>query len=341
MNKPEKVFWIFAFVTLFTMIADRLLFVLFPSYLIEKNFSAVEIGAIFSFAALLLILLRIAVGKLSDIYGRKVIMSFGLLINSISILFYPIISKLYEFAVVKGVQEISWTLKESVDDSIQADSFPKKSRANYLAKLGTIYPLGRAVSAIIGFLVLTYIPFIFGFYLAALCIFISFLIFSIFYKEELETKIKPIKTKFNPLMYSLNFNIIAFGGFIGSICFSIAYFPAFFILTEKYLLIKVNDLFLMLLISYIISMIFVYFTGKRIDNFGRSRTLLFGFLFLAITVLAYAFVQDIIQFIIVLVLVSLSYYIWRIALKTIIMDYATPKMGGGTAWIHQNPSRHR
>ena len=196
MNKVREYFLIFALVTLFATMADRLLFVLFPIYLINRDFSATEIGIIFSFAAMILVLSRTFIGKLSDRYGRKTIMSLGLLMDSIAISLYPAISRLGEFALVKGVKEIGITLQASIGDTLYADSFPRKIRAKYLTKLGTLFPLSRIAAAITGFFIATYLSVAFGFYAAAFFMLVSFAIFSLFYKDnskkdEFPDKLKP------------------------------------------------------------------------------------------------------------------------------------------------------
>jgi DHA1 family multidrug resistance protein-like MFS transporter len=324
MNRVQKLFWIFAFIAIFSLIADRLLFVLFPIYLIQKQFSATEIGLIFSFAALALVLMRTFIGKLSDKYGRKKIMSFGLLLESIAILFYPAASKLYEFAITKGLGEIGETLSGSVQYSVEADSFPKKIRARYQARLGTIVPFGRAIAMPIGFLIVTYFSFVYGFYVAAASIFVSFLIFVIFYKEKIETRKERLsRTK----KYSFKFKLVAFGGALQGFCFTLAYYPAFFILAT-YLGIGAGLLFLLLLIDYLISIPVVHHLGKRIDSFGRTRSFLFGFVFMAIFTTFYAFASNVLQFLIILIGLSISYFIWRIAFKTVIMDFAKPRIRG-------------
>jgi len=324
MKRVQKIFWIFALITIFSLIADRLLFVLFPIYLIQKNFSATEIGLIFSFATLLLVLMRTFIGKLSDKYGRKKIMSFGLLLESMATLFYPIASKLYEFAIVKGFGEIGDTLSESVKYSVEADSFPKKIRARYQAKLGTIVPFGRAIAMPIGFLIVTYFSFAYGFYVAAASIFVSFLIFTIFYKEKIKIRKERLSiTK----KYSFKFKLVAFGGALQGFCFTLSYYPAFFILAT-YLGIGAGLLFILLLIDYLISIPVVHYLGKRIDSFGRTRSFLFGFVFMAIFTTLYALVSSVAQFLIVLVGLSISYFVWRIAFKTVIMDSAQPRIRG-------------
>lgn len=102
MKTVKKYFLIFAVVTALTVISERILFVVFPTYLIQKNFSATQIGLVFSIAGFFLILTRTYIRKISDIIGRKGIMSIGLFINSIATALYPAAEKLYNFVILKG-----------------------------------------------------------------------------------------------------------------------------------------------------------------------------------------------------------------------------------------------
>jgi len=323
----KKAFWIFTILTVLVMIADRILFVIFPNYLLRKDFSATEIGLIFSVASLILLISRTFIGKLSDVFGRKMIMSLGLFIQSVSVSFYPIVSKLHEFSIVKGLQEISGTLTSSVEDAIKADVFKKKIRAKILAKLGTIFPLSRALGAVVGFLVVTYLSLNHGFYIAGLALFISFFVFFVFFREK-KKKIK-IKSwlKFSIKKYSRSFKIITLVGILQQITFAAAYFPGFFILAKN-LGITENLLFLLLLGDYLISGAFAYWSGKWIDKFGRTKTVFAGCLGIAIFIGMYSFSSSIIQFFLTLLGVSISFYIWRIAFKTVLMDNTIKKVRG-------------
>jgi len=248
--KIKRAFWIFVILTVLDEIDDRILFVILPFFLLAKELSASQIGLVFSIASIILLFSRILIGKLSDIFGRKNIFSLGLLINSISTSLFPFLTKVSEFGIVKGIKEIGETLSDSIHDAIQADVFKKKIRARILAKLGAIVPAGRALSTIIGFLVVTYFSLSFGFYVAALVVFIEFLVFFLFFKEK-KVKIKR-KFKFSFKGYSREFIIIALIGFLMTLNFTCAYFPAFFILAES-LGITSALLFILLFFDYIVS----------------------------------------------------------------------------------------
>lgn len=312
--------------TILVMIADRILFIIFPNYLLRKGFSATEIGLIFSIASLILLISRTFIGKISDILGRKMIMSLGLLIRSLTVPFYPIMSKLYEFSILKGLQELSNTLTSSVEDAIQADIFKKKIRARILAKLGTVYPLSRALGAMIGFFVVTYLSLIHGFYISALVLFVSFLVFFLFFEEK-KKKIKIPKFRFSIHRYSRSFKLICLIGLLASINFTASYFPGFFILAKN-LGISESLLFLLFLGDYLISSVFAYQSKEWIDKFGRKKTVFAGCLTFSLFIILYPFSSSITQFFLVLLGVSISYYIWRIAFKTVLMDETVERMRG-------------
>jgi len=79
--KVKKAFWIFVVLTILDEIDDRILFVILPFFLLAKDFSASQIGLVFSIASIILLFSRILIGKLSDIFGRKNIFSLGLFGN--------------------------------------------------------------------------------------------------------------------------------------------------------------------------------------------------------------------------------------------------------------------
>jgi len=321
----RRAFQIFALLTILGMIADRILFVIFPNYLLEKGFSASEIGLIFSIASLLLLISRSFIGKLSDFLGRKLIMSIGLLSQSVATFLYPVIGKLHEFIFTKSLEEVSETLKSSVEDAIMADVFKKKIRAKILAKLGTLYPLSRGLAMLLGFLVVTYFSVTLGFWVAGSSLFLSFVIFSLLFKEE-KKKVR-VKMRFSIRKYSKPFKLIALIGMLQAINFTASYFPAFFILARS-LGITESLLFLLLLGDYLISGVFTYQSRNWIDKVGREKVVMLGSLVFSIFIFLYPFSRSIFQFFLILLGVSISYYIWRVAFKTVLMDKTEARIRG-------------
>jgi len=322
----KKAFWMFSLLALLAMISDRIIFVILPYYLLDKGISGLNFGLVFSLAAALVIILpRIFIGKLSDIFGRKKIYSFGLLIESLSISFYPFLSNMYELGMIKGIKDFADTVEDSVEDAIMADTFNKKIRADYVARIGTFIPFGRAIATIIGFLIVTYFSLILGFYVASAVVFIEFLIFMFIFKEPLKKVKKTFKLSIKD--YSLRLKIIGIIGFLIAVNFGMSYYPAFFQLARN-LGITEGILFVLLFFVYIISSIFTWKSKDWTDKIGRTNMVIITTLVLSIFSILYAFSSNIIQFFLVMIGVSVSFYIYRVAFKTVLMDAALVKVRG-------------
>lgn len=322
----KKAFWMFSMLAILSMISDRIIFVILPYYFLDKGISGLNFGLVFSMAAALVIILpRIFIGKLSDIFGRKKIYSLGLLIESVSTSFYPFLSRMYEFGINKGIKDFADTVEDSVEDAIMADTFNKKVRANYIAKIGTFIPFGRAIATVIGFLIVTYFSLTLGFYVASAVVFIEFLVFTLVFKEPVKKIKKTFKLSIKD--YPTKFKIITIIGFLIAVNFGMSYYPAFFQLARS-LGITESILFVLLFFDYIISSIFTWKSKDWIDKIGRTKTVVITTLGFSIFSMLYAFSSNIIQFFLVLVGISISFYIYRVAFKTILMDSTIAKIRG-------------
>jgi MFS family permease len=322
----KKAFWMFSLLAILAMISDRITFVILPYFLLDKGISGLNFGLVFSLAAALVIILpRIFIGKLSDIFGRKKIYSFGLLIESLSTSFYPFLSNIYEFGINKGIKDFADTVEDSVEDAIMADTFNKKIRANYIARIGTFIPFGRAIATLIGFLIVTYFSLTFGFYVASLVVFIEFLIFIFIFKEP----VKKIKKTFKLSVknYPLRFKIITIIGFLIAVNFGMSYYPAFFQLARN-LGINEGMLFILLFFDYIISSIFTWKSKDWIDKIGRKNMVIIATIGLTVFSIFYAFASNVAQFFLILVGISASFYVYRVAFKIVLMDSTLAKIRG-------------
>ncbi len=320
--------WIFSFLIILGMFADRIIFVIFPNYLIEKGFSASQIGLIFSFAGIALVISRLLVGRLSDFFGRKRLMSLGLLLYSASLASFPFLTSLLQFVLFKGLKEFSENLTSTLQDALIADSFPKRIRAKVVSKLGSLYPLSRAGSVLIGILITSIATLAFGFWIASFFIFLSFLIFLTFPEKVRKQSFRiRMKRPSRPLL------LIAGISFFMSLNFGVAYFPGFFILAKN-LGISTPQLFSLLLPAYLLSSGMAWWSGSWIDRIGRrSSMLLFGLSF-SLATFFYALSSTWLSFFAVLMVISLSYYLWRIGFKTSLYDLTQkPERGGQIGFV--------
>ena len=321
----RRTFWIFTLLIILTAVADRLMFIILPLYLIDLSFSATEIGLIFSLAGIILALFRFLVGKLSDLKGRKIIMSLGLLTDSIATAIFPAVSTITHFSIIKGIKEISYNLTSTMEDALMGDSFPRRIRSRILARLGTIFPLGRALGAITGFLVVTYLSVIHGFYAAAASLFLAFIVFTVFYKEKTLKRITSYR--FTTRNISRPLLIVSLIGIANALTFSIAYYPGFFILSRSLGLTEA-DLFLMFLSAYILSSLFAWRTDAWIKTHGTETVLGLGALCYGLFTMLYALANNVPIFYLTLLGVAVSFYVFRICYKIVLLNSTVTKHRG-------------
>ena len=87
-------------------------------------------------------------------------------------------------------------------------------------------------------------------------------------------------------------------------------------------------LFALLFFNYSISSIFTWKSKDWIDKIGRTKTVIVTTLGFSIFSILYAFSSNIIQFFLVMVGISIFFYIYRVAFKTILMDSTITKIRG-------------
>jgi len=313
----KKALLIFLSLVILVNIADRLMFIIIPMWLLERSFSATEIGGIFSAAAIVMLLVNFMISKLSDRWGRKKIVVAGLFTMSISTLFYPFASKLYDYAVVKSLQEAGSQLHSSVKNAMIGDSFKKEKRTRALSIIGTAFPLSRACAMIAGIIITTFFSVVYGFYIAAISVFIAAIIILVFYKDTGFVKSKKRMIG----LHGINTPIILIS--LSSLCnmlsYSIAYFPAFFVLSRSLGLTE-NNLFYFFLLAYIISTFFAYRTDSWITKHGKKNLLIItGFSYGLFTML-YSVAINIQLLVLFLISIAVSFYIYSIAFRNVLLD---------------------
>jgi len=309
-----KPIWLWAVIISLSVIVERVLFIVFPNYLIYKGFSSLQIGSIFSIASFVLIVSRFFIGKLSDAIGRKKLMLTSLLIQFISIGLFPFVNKFYEFAIIRVLKDTAETITKTVKDAILADTFRKRIRLKVMATLGTVFPFSRAVGMVIGFILATYLSLAYSFYFSSILILIAMAMFSLYGKEN-KCKVK-WGFSFN---ISKNMKIVGLIAFFVSLNFTITYLPAFFILAKN-LSAKTNELFIIFLLGYVASTIVAYTIRNKISKFGKKQTLCFTTFLFSFFILMYPFAENVFYLSVLLVLISIAYHVWRICFKTIMMD---------------------
>ncbi len=313
----RKALLIFISLVVFIQISERLLFIILPMWLLERSFSATEIGGIFSAAGIVMMVAKFMISKLSDRWGRKKIMVAGLFTTAISSVLYPFASRLYDYAIVKSIQETGNQLHNSVKNAMIGDSFKGEKRTRAISALGTALPLGRACAMIIGIIITTFLSVVYGFYIAAISVFIAFLIILLFYRDtgfvKSRKRIMGLHGITTPII------LISLASLCNMLSYTVAYSPGFFVLSRSLGLTE-NTLFYYFLFAYIISAFFAYRTGSWITKHGKKNMLIItGFTYGLFTAL-YSIATNTVLLVSVLVVIAVSFYIYSIAFRNVLLD---------------------
>ncbi len=309
--------------------AERILFVLFPFYLVNRGLSAIQMGVIFSGASLSLVVSRFLIGKLSDIVGRKPIMSVGALMSSISVVLYPFCASAKQFLLAKSVKEVANTLTSSVFDAIQADEFEGEMRKMYVRIVGTVYPAGRAIGVVAGFLISTYLTYIYGFYVAAAFLLMATVIFTLFYRPKRKKHGKSYTNfgiKVSVRTCRKDFLAACVAVFTGSVTFTLVYYPSFFI-RAKELGLDAPHIFATMFVTYAAASILIHACKERIEKTESGRIMVAGLLIMGLITLLYTYGSAFV-FILAFFGIALTYYVWRIHLKDYLYSTAEPNRRG-------------
>ncbi len=325
----KRAFLIFAVLMVLAEVSNRILFVIFPYYVLDNGFTATELGLIFTFASFVILLSRSFIGKLSDLSGRKWILCAGLLMNSVATALYPLATRFVHFASIKTLADSSGTLRYSVEDAMLADTFPKRPRRLVLARLGALFPASRALGALVGFLAVTYLTITQSFWIAASFGILAFLVIALFFNEPRHHGPSHLHLMFRfskpPLSPQLK-RLIVVGSF-QTLAFQMAYTPAFFVLARSIGLPE-NGLFQLLLVNYLAGACVVWLLNRRIHRAEKRGAMLFALGLTTLGSFGYVFVRSPMELLPALLAYSMGFWVYRIAWKTLLLESTDKKVRG-------------
>ncbi|MCK4714834.1 MAG: MFS transporter, partial [Candidatus Aenigmarchaeota archaeon] len=171
----------------------------------------------------------------------------------------------------------------------------------------------------------TYLSLVHGFYIAAISLFIGFLVFTVFYKERRLERITSYRLSTRNIPRATV--LVSLIGLSNSLAFSVAYVPGVFLLARS-LGLTGGDLFLMFLMSYIVSSMFAWRTGGWIKRHGKEAVLGAGALGYGLFTMSYSLALEPALFFVSLMGVSVSFYVYRIGYKTALLDSTDKKHRG-------------
>ncbi|MHA1584828.1 MAG: MDR family MFS transporter [Promethearchaeota archaeon] len=152
---PPK-FWVLILATFIDSLGGGLLFPFYALYVTEHfNVGMVEVGLLFSFLSAGGIVGSILGGSLSDKYGRKIIMLFGLIFSGLGSLAMGFVNQLHFFYLFAAILGLLGAAGRPARQAMVADMLPVEKRTSGYAILRVTSNLSVTIGPALGGLLIT------------------------------------------------------------------------------------------------------------------------------------------------------------------------------------------
>ncbi|MGB9664656.1 MAG: MFS transporter [Ignavibacteria bacterium] len=278
-------------VVLIDLIGFGIIIPILPRYS-ETHFGASElqIGILIASFSFFQSLFSPVLGRISDRIGRKPVISFALLISSVSYLIFAFAPNYWIALLSRSIAGIGGGSISAAQAYI-ADVTDKSERTKGMGLIGTAFGLGFVLGPFIGGILSSY-GYIVPNLSASAFSFFAFLLTQFFLKESLQSKTEFI-LKTDDLTKSLDFSRYSYvfsGNYVGM--FNLIFFIITFSIANTYGVIPIfayrklhfsdREIGYVYAVIGVIGVIFQgYLIGKLTKIFGERRLLLFGILMLS------------------------------------------------------------
>ncbi len=154
-NRYDRAIWIRVCGTILTTVTSFAIRPFMAIYLYSKTGSIYYIGIILGLAPLAGIFSNLASGGLADKYGRKPLMVWSLLLQSLPMFGFAFASTPLQFCVVSVVNGMASSLFFPAANAQVSDVVPESRRAEVFALLHTALNVGAAVGPMLGLLLVS------------------------------------------------------------------------------------------------------------------------------------------------------------------------------------------
>ncbi|MFH1008570.1 MAG: MFS transporter [Candidatus Latescibacterota bacterium] len=303
---------------------------LLPFYLDEVGISFAYMGAIFSMAALVMFVLRVYVGHLSDRIGRKVFYALAILGCSVANFLTPFFGALWAQTALKSLRESSAVVKETMH-TVALYENAKNRFTDFIARTNGAEILFQGIGTFVGGALLVAVGFRVSFFLSALLLMGTFLWFMTCYDER-NTRTEPGEaTSLRDLwLFELpvELRILALSGFVFTVGLSTSHcfvMPLFF---AKKFLVSAPIVAAILTLHRVFLGFPMLFTGRWVR--GNLKALYIGFvIYEGVAMSVSALIPDFLPATVVWLthdLVGAS--VWFPIQRTLIQRFARPEARG-------------
>nr|WP_299070739.1 MFS transporter [uncultured Allomuricauda sp.] len=257
-----------------------------PSYLSSLG-GAKYIGLIIALFTLTAGISRPFSGKLTDTIGRKPVMLFGAMVCLVCGLFYPVLTTVYGFLLLRLFHGFSTGFTPTAASTFVSDVVPKERLGEAMGIQGIAFSTGLALGPALGSYIKLYFSYSVLFYSSSIVAFLA-LVLILNLKETL-----PNKERFRLGLLKISKNdIIAFEALPPAIITFLAYVGFGVILTlipdwtEAVGFVNKGVFFIVFTVS---SLLVRFMAGRFSDRYGREKVIVVGLvlLLIALSVIGY------------------------------------------------------
>ncbi len=266
-------------------------------------------------------------GKLTDSIGRVPVMIFGSLVCVICSLFYPIITTVYGFLLLRFFHGFSTGFKPTATAAYTADLVDVHRRGEAMSALGMSSSIGMSIAPLIGSAVTVHFGFNTMCLLSAAFALVSVVILVGTIEETL-----PNKQKFSPVLLKVKRHEIydprAIPTFIVQFLVAFASGVVLNIIPDMTKLLGIENKGLFFGIYTFSSLLIRIFLGKSSDKYGRITVLKFSSLTMFFSLLFVAWAHTPFMFIISAIIYGFSWGMNTPTLQAWVVDLVAPENRG-------------
>lgn len=327
-----------AFSVLLGSFAFGIMSFILPIYTKGLGGSASIIGGLFSIFSLVTAIMRPLVGRQVDRFGRKPFLIAAFISYAISMMLYSFSYNIWMIYVSRLIQAVASSFLWITAYAVMADLSAMENRGHSFGKIDAAASRGALYGAVIGFTVLSIIPFAVGWSI----LFKAFSVLAVLagwivYHYIPETNEKPntlvTRTKTGLLLRNKPFRRLLCIVFINS-CSTSMLSPILMIYLQDRFTKFVGALALAYLPAALIYALLPAKFGQISDKIGRIRPMILGFLGSAIVSLGIAFCNSLILLIVLWALEAVGIVMASPAEESFVSDLTSGEMRGAAYGLY-------
>jgi MFS family permease len=132
------------------MVCSGIIYSVFSLFIAEMGATEAVVGFVFATGSASGAFAGPLFGKLSDKFGRRLILLVSMVIFVIVFLLYSAADNVLHISIVQGLEGIAWAAEGATAIALIADSVPSKERGQAIGMYNTVWNIGWIVGPILG-----------------------------------------------------------------------------------------------------------------------------------------------------------------------------------------------